>query len=109
MCMIREDMKDMVDVMDRLTLEHNKTPVYLQNLYKWTPEPSILKEDICWDIPILEGLDCPYCSDKDGVDLYYDGDVFIYVDPEGYLRFGTPDGVGRTEIQFCPMCGKSLR
>jgi uncharacterized Zn-finger protein len=59
--------------------------------------------------PEEEFFRCPYCGNKDGVDLYYDKDIFIYVDPKGYLRFGTPDGVGKTEIQFCPMCGKSLK
>ena len=98
----------MVDVMDHLTLERKEIPVYVENLYKWTPKPAILKRDICWDIPVLEELDCPYCGNKDGVDLYYDKDIFIYVDPKGYLRFGTPDGVGKTEIQFCPMCGRQL-
>jgi len=106
---MKKVMRNMEDVMDHLTLERKEIPVYVKNLYKWTPEPTVLKQDICWDIPVLEDLDCSYCNDRDGDDLFFENDVFIYVDPEGYLRFGTPDGVGKTEIRFCPMCGKSLK
>ena len=93
-------MKNMEGGMDNLTMERKEIPVYVKNLYKWTPEPTVLKQDICWDIPVLEDLDCSYCNDRDGDDLFFENDVFIYVDPEGYLRFGTPDGVGKTEIRF---------
>lgn len=107
--MMKKVMKNMEDGMDNLIMERKEIPIYIKNLYKWIPEPSILKEDVHWDIPTLESLECPYCSNKDSIDLYYDEDIFIYVDPKGYLRFGTSDGVGRIEIQFCPMCGKSLK
>ena len=94
---------------DLLIGEHKDVPIYAKNLYKWTPEPSILKQDVCWDAPTLEELDCPYCNDRDGDDLFSDDDIFIYVDPEEEcLRFGTSDGVGKIKIRFCPMCGRSL-
>jgi len=94
--------------MGRLTLERKEIPIYTRNLYKWTPEPSVLKRDICWDIPVLEELDCPYCSEF-GDDLYEDDDIFVYVDPEGYLIIGNHEGMCKIEIQFCPMCGKSFK
>jgi len=106
--LIKKVMNDMGVVMDNLTMEHKEIPVYAKNLYKWTPKPTILKQDVCWDIPVLEDLECPYCSEF-GNDLYEDDEMFIYVDPEGYLRFGTPDGIGKIEIQFCPMCGRPLK
>lgn len=107
--MMKKVMRNMEDVMDHLTLEHKEIPVYAKNLYKWIPKPSVLKQDVHWDIPISEELDCPYCGNKDSIDLYYNKHIFIYVDPKGYLRFGTSNGVGKTEIKFCPMCGKSLK
>ena len=95
--------------MDNLIMERREIPIYMKNLYKWIPEPTTLKQDIRWDTQVLEELDCPYCGDKDGIDLYHNEDVFIYVDPEGCLRFGTSDGVGKIEIQFCPMCGRKFK
>lgn len=107
--MMKKDVKNMVDVMDYLTTELKKVPVYLQNLYKVTSHPAILKQDIGWDIPTSENLDCPFCREEDPQDIFYDGDTFIYVDPCGYLRFGNSDNVGVIDIMFCPMCGQQLK
>ncbi len=99
----------MVDVMDNLTMERKEIPVYARNLYKWTPEPTILKRDICWDSLTIEDLECPFCRKDNAVDLFKNGDFFIYINPEGYLYFKDDIGIGRTGIVFCPMCGRSLK
>lgn len=108
--MMRKDMKNMEDVMDRLTLEHKQIPIYMENIYRLMPQLSTLKQKNSSYISILENLKCPYCSNEDNsCDLFYDNEIFIYVDPEGYLRFGTSEGVGSIEIQFCLMCGRQLK
>lgn len=94
--------------MDRLTGEFKNIPIYAENLYKWTPEPSILKQDVDWDAPTLEDLECPYCREENAQDIFYNGNIFIYIDPTGYLRYGNLDGVGAFDIAFCPMCGRQL-
>lgn len=99
----------MVAVMDRFIGEHKDIPVYLQNLYKVTSHPTILKQDIDWDIPISENLECPFCREEDPQDIFYDDDIFIYVDPCGYLRFGNSNNVGVIDIMFCPMCGRQFK
>ena len=101
-------MKNMVDATDRLITELKETPVYVKNIYAWTPKPTVLKEDICGDILILEDSDCSYCSEF-GVDLYEDDDIFIYVDPKGYLIMGDHEKIRKIEIQVCPMCGRQLK
>ena len=101
-------MKNMVDVVDNLIMNHKEIPVYVKNLYKWTSEPSVLKQDICWDISILKDSKCPYCDDF-GDDLYEDKDIFIYVDPKGYLIIGDSERMRKIKIVFCPMCGKQLK
>lgn len=108
--MMGKDMKNMADVMDHLILERKEAPVYTQDLYKWTwtPQPTILKQDIKWKIPIAEKVECPYCREDNAIDIINDEEIFIYVDPEGYLRFGESHGIGKVDIQFCPMCGKRL-
>lgn len=99
----------MVDVEDRLIMEPKEIPVYMKNLYKVTPYPSVLTQDIEWDIPVFEDIDCPYCREENPQDLFYDGNIFIYVDPCGYLRFGCPDGANVIDIMFCPMCGRQFK
>lgn len=99
----------MVAVMDRLIGEHKDIPVYAKNFYRMTSHPAILKQDIGWDIPASEDLECPFCREEDPQDIFYDDDTFIYVDPCGYLRFGNSDNVGVIDIMFCPMCGRQLK
>ena len=94
--------------MDSLTMERKNIPIYVKNLYKWTPEPSILKQDVEWDKLTLKDTGCLYCREEDAQDIFYNGEIFIYVDPAGYLRYGNSDGVGSIEIAFCPMCGREL-
>lgn len=98
----------MADVMDHPILEHKEIPVYAKNLYKWTPEPSVLKQDINWDASTIENLECPYCHEENPIDIINDEEIFIYVDSKGYLRFGESHGIGKVKILFCPMCGKQF-
>lgn len=95
--------------MDYLTMEHKEIPIYVQNLYKWTPYPTVLKHDCDWDIPILENIECPYCCEDKLDNIVDEEEIFIYVDPEGYLWFGESHGIGKVAIMFCPMCGRQLK
>ena len=107
----------MVDVMDRLILEHKNIPVYAENLYKWTPEPTVLKQDICWDNLITEDLKCPYCENDDkpkkiildSSNSYWDI-VEIYIS-RGFLFIQSDhyDFFDCKKINFCPMCGRQLK
>ena len=102
----------MVDVMDRPTLEHKNIPVYAENLYKWTPEPTVLKQDICWDIPILEELDCPYCKGETGDCIIDDSSIIAYVSGNHlWVELFEPHNldIAFSNINYCPMCGRQLK
>lgn len=94
--------------MDHLITEH-KNPVYLENLYRLTPKPAFLKQDVNWDASTLEDLECSYCGEFNSKDLYEDASTFIYVNPKGYLIIGNDNGINKINIMFCPMCGKLLK
>lgn len=101
-------MRNMADVMDDLIMKH-KNPVYLENLYKLTPQPAFLKHDINWDTPISEDLKCPYCCELNNKNFYENANVFIYISPKGYLIISDSDGIDKISIMFCPMCGRQLK
>lgn len=110
--MTRKDTKNMVDVMDRLTGEHKDIPTYVENLYKWTPEPSILKQDVCWDALTLEDLKCPYCNDETGDCLIDSSSILCYVFGNRlWIELLKPHDLDAvfSDINYCPMCGRSLK
>ena len=112
--MMRKDMKNMAAVTDLLTGEHKDVPIYVKNLYKWTPEPSVLKQDVCWDIPVLEELDCPYCENYDNPKRILDNDdwdmIEIYISRGVlFVQSGDYDFFDCKKINYCPMCGRPLK
>ncbi len=93
--------------MDRLIGEHRDVPVYAENLYKWTPEPSVLKHDANWDAPTLEDLECPYCGPLPQKDIIQCGSGIVCIQ-NNKLMVITSDGYMDPTIIFCPMCGRQL-
>ena len=95
--------------MDTIIRERNAwEPTYIPFFDEPEPQTNVVKWSDRFNIPVAEDIDCPYCREDNGLDLIND-DVFLYVDPLGYLRLGTEYGIGQIKIAYCPMCGKQLR
>ena len=101
----------MVDVMGRLIGEHKNVPIYTKNFYKWTPEPSILKQDICWDASALEDLECPYCNDETGDYIIDNSSIISYISKNHlWIELFEPHNLTIVfgNINYCPICGRKL-
>lgn len=115
--MMRKDMKNMVGAMDHLIGEHKNIPVYAKNLYKWTSEPGILKQDAYWDASTLEDLECPYCKgpyckDEIGDYIIDDSSIITYISGNYlWVELFEPHNLDIvfSNINYCPMCGRSLK
>jgi hypothetical protein len=81
---------------------------YIPSVPNYMPQTSLKEHKVKTNPEVVIDVDCPYCREKDAQDIFYDGEIFIYVNPAGYLRYGNSDGVGGIEIGFCPMCGREL-
>lgn len=114
--MMKKDIKNMEVAMDNLIMERKEIPTYMRNLYKWTwtPQPTMLKQDIHWDTQVLEKLDCPYCENDDSPKRILDNDdwdmIEIYIS-RGFLfvQSGDYDLFECKKINYCPMCGRPLK
>lgn len=93
--------------MDNLTMECKENPVYMKNLYKWIPEPSVLKQDVYWDYPVIEDLECPYCGPSPQKDIIQCGNGIVCIQ-NNKLMVITSDGYMSPTINYCPMCGRSF-
>ena len=99
--------------MDRFIGEEYKNiPVYAKNLYKWTPEPSVLKNDVCWDAPVIEDVGCFYCCDETGDCIIDNSPILVYIFKNRlWVELFEPHDldVVFTDINYCPICGRSLK